>query len=78
MLQIQCTMGRLGMSAVAAATVALALALALLVPAQAQAGPWDASLHMVSPSLVQQFNAVCLDGSSPGAARDPGHFPTPV
>ena len=33
---------------------------------QAQAGPWDAALHYISPSLVQQYNAVCLDGTNPG------------
>ena len=51
--------------------VGLLTAMVVLVAAgaigvQAQAGPWDAALHYISPSLVQQYNAVCLDGTNPG------------
>jgi len=33
---------------------------------RAQAGPWDAALHLLPAERVAEFDARCLDGSAPG------------
>lgn len=51
---------------------ALCVALALLTTCAAQAGPWDAQLHLVSNATAEKYGARCLDGTLPGFYVRPG------